>query len=186
MHTDLLPEEKKRIPPCIPIHECRNGVCKDCRALHTLLSKQQHPGPPSPLFNIYEFTSLPNTWQPKHSLLRTVQWKMKWVLPSVEYLVTSVSGPFGNMGRKGKREEKRQQITMYSKLNFNAGCHNMPWKMMVHQHCTERGLRIVPVRSGTSFINRGTWNVWDSFPRGSKVCTTCINICQCFKILERM
>ena len=121
MHTDLLPEKKKEYHCVFPCTNAEMGCVRTAEHCipYWANSSILVPPPPSPLFNIYEFTSLPNTWQPKHSVLRTVQWKMKWVLPSVEYLVTSVSGPLGKMGRKGKGEKEGEKERRETSANYN-------------------------------------------------------------------
>lgn len=68
-HTIRLPEKKKkkRLLVCIFMHMWENGMVENCRALHTLLSKQRHLGaasaPPTPpiLSNPLPYLCIPIT-----------------------------------------------------------------------------------------------------------------------------
>lgn len=161
-----------------------------------LMGKQQHSGAPfcsyfynPSVLHIYAFTSLSKTRRLKRNSHSRGQRDEKWNdLPSAEMLATSVSMPLVNKGAEGcgERENKKEMSA-----NYNVQQANLQYKLRLSQAPLKNGslpaMHWLGVRNSQrqKEQKKGGEDLKHlSLPWGSHVCTTCINVCQCFKILR--
>lgn len=145
------------------------------------------------LSHIYAFTPLPKTHDNSDMALFTLE---KSAVKNESYLVWSSwshlhAGHWGKQGAgEGEEREKEREREKEMSANYSVQQAKLQRRLVLSPAPLKNdgvpflhwGLRIVPVKKETSFINPGTWNAEDRLPSGSKVCTTCTNICPWFKI----